>query len=88
MDYGRYLLRISGPQLVKLEAADKRDLGELCSEVPDVYKRLRSMLDRIEDHHRDVRFVEFVFEAGEIYLLQNTIRKRTPGVYRPRNRRS
>jgi pyruvate, orthophosphate dikinase len=44
-------------------------LGELARE-PKVWDDLREGLRRVEEHYRDACYVEFTFEAGELWFLQ------------------
>ncbi|WP_411081035.1 pyruvate, phosphate dikinase [Streptomyces sp. cmx-18-6] len=45
-------------------------LSELAGREPEVWTRLMSALSRLEEHYRDACYVEFTFEAGELWLLQ------------------
>ncbi|MFD5552503.1 pyruvate, phosphate dikinase [Streptomyces sp. NPDC127068] len=45
-------------------------LHELADREPAVWTRLLSALDRLEEHYRDACYVEFTFEAGELWILQ------------------
>ena len=47
-----------------------RPLPELAGREPAVWAGLRAALERIEQHYRDACYVEFTFEAGELFLLQ------------------
>ncbi|MGC9440552.1 pyruvate, phosphate dikinase [Streptomyces sp. WG5] len=45
-------------------------LHELADREPSVWARLLSALDQLEAHYRDACYVEFTFEAGELWILQ------------------
>ncbi|MFE9368957.1 pyruvate, phosphate dikinase [Streptomyces sp. NPDC006711] len=45
-------------------------LGALAAREPEVWERLLSALARLEEHYRDACYVEFTFEAGELWILQ------------------
>ncbi|NKE60414.1 pyruvate, phosphate dikinase, partial [Lentzea sp. PSKA42] len=45
-------------------------LPELADREPAVWAGLLDALRRIEEHYRDACYVEFTFEAGELWLLQ------------------
>ncbi|MEU0162740.1 pyruvate, phosphate dikinase [Streptomyces sp. NPDC006261] len=45
-------------------------LDELAVREPEVWTGLLSALARLEEHYRDACYVEFTFEAGELWILQ------------------
>ncbi|MFD4830529.1 pyruvate, phosphate dikinase [Streptomyces uncialis] len=45
-------------------------LSELADREPAAWTRLLSALTRLEEHYRDACYVEFTFEAGELWVLQ------------------
>ncbi|MFI5938941.1 pyruvate, phosphate dikinase [Streptomyces uncialis] len=45
-------------------------LSELADREPAMWTRLLSALTRLEEHYRDACYVEFTFEAGELWVLQ------------------
>ncbi|MEK8146586.1 PEP/pyruvate-binding domain-containing protein [Streptomyces sp. M10(2022)] len=47
-----------------------RPLRELAEREPAVWEELLDALSRIEGHQRDACYVEFTFQAGELWLLQ------------------
>ena len=47
-----------------------RPLQELADREPTVWAGLLEALDRVESHHRDACYLEFTFEAGELWVLQ------------------
>jgi pyruvate,orthophosphate dikinase len=47
-----------------------RPLHELADREATVWAGLLDALNRVEDHYRDACYLEFTFEAGELWLLQ------------------
>ncbi|MEU6265871.1 pyruvate, phosphate dikinase [Saccharopolyspora shandongensis] len=47
-----------------------RPLHELAEREPAVWAELLDALSRIEGHYRDACYVEFTFQAGELWILQ------------------
>jgi pyruvate,orthophosphate dikinase len=45
-------------------------LSELADREPAVWAGLLAALDRLEGHYRDACYVEFTFEAGDLWILQ------------------
>jgi hypothetical protein len=85
-DYGRYAWGLSGRSSDQEMSGGarrdgqpvKRELAALATEAPAVHRQLRAMFAAIEAYWRDVRFVEFVVERGQVFVVQITPRKRTP----------
>lgn len=46
--------------------------------MPDVYKELTEIMDKLEHHFRDMQDIEFTVERGKLYILQTRNGKRTP----------
>ncbi|GGQ45555.1 hypothetical protein GCM10010187_74860 [Actinomadura coerulea] len=67
--FGDVLFRHQGEDIVSGRSA-ARPLHELRSREPAVWAALTDALARLERHHRDACYVEFTFEAGELWLLQ------------------
>ena len=94
LDYGRYKWQVSGRLSDTTYSANalqdgqptKSDLTVLRDEDPEVYWQLRSMLAAIDNYFEDTRFVEFVIEAGKVYIVQCTPRKRLKKTYVPLTR--
>jgi Phosphoenolpyruvate synthase/pyruvate phosphate dikinase len=45
--------------------------------MPDVYKELTEIMDKLEHHFRDMQDIEFTVERGKLYILQTRNGKRT-----------
>lgn len=52
-------------------------LDELKNIMPDVYKELTEIMDKLEHHFRDMQDIEFTVERGKLYILQTRNGKRT-----------
>ncbi|MEE2752272.1 MAG: pyruvate, phosphate dikinase [Myxococcota bacterium] len=48
------------------------------AQMPEVYKELAEMRNRLEAHFTDMQDIEFTIEDGQLYLLQTRTGKRTP----------
>ncbi|MGB9677816.1 MAG: pyruvate, phosphate dikinase, partial [Candidatus Ratteibacteria bacterium] len=75
--YGEYLTNAQGEDVVAGIRTPK-PISELEKEMPEVYKQLREITDRLEKHYRDVQDFEFTIEKGKLYMLQTRTGKRTP----------
>ncbi|MGC8976583.1 MAG: pyruvate, phosphate dikinase [Candidatus Ratteibacteria bacterium] len=75
--YGEYLTNAQGEDVVAGIRTPK-PISELEKEMPEVYKQLREITDRLEKHYRDVQDFEFTIERGKLYMLQTRTGKRTP----------
>jgi len=74
--YGEYLLKAQGEDVVAGIRTPK-PLSKLKEEMPEVYKELSRVTQRLEKHYRDVQDFEFTIEKGKLYLLQTRTAKRT-----------
>jgi pyruvate,orthophosphate dikinase len=74
--YGEFLLNAQGEDVVA-GVRTPRPIGELQSEMPDVYRQLRDITARLEKHYRDVQDFEFTVQEGRLFLLQTRNAKRT-----------
>jgi len=75
--YGEYLTNAQGEDVVAGIRTPK-PISELEKEIPEVYKQLREITERLEKHYRDVQDFEFTIERGKLYMLQTRTGKRTP----------
>jgi pyruvate,orthophosphate dikinase len=67
--YGDVLFGHQGEDVVSGRTST-RPLRELSEREPLVWAALVDAMDRIESHYRDACYVEFTFEAGELWILQ------------------
>lgn len=75
--YGEYLTNAQGEDVVAGIRTPK-PISELEKEMPEVYKQLREITEKLEKHYRDVQDFEFTIERGKLYMLQTRTGKRTP----------
>ena len=75
--YGEYLTNAQGEDVVAGIRTPK-PISELEKEMPEVYKQLKEITNRLEKHYRDVQDFEFTIERGKLYMLQTRTGKRTP----------
>lgn len=74
--YGEYLTNAQGEDVVAGVRTPK-PISELEKEMPTVYKQLKEITDKLEQHYRDVQDFEFTIEKGKLYMLQTRNGKRT-----------
>jgi pyruvate, orthophosphate dikinase len=74
--YGEYLTNAQGEDVVAGIRTPK-PIRELEKEMPAVYRELREITARLEQHYRDVQDFEFTVEHMKLYLLQTRTGKRT-----------
>ncbi|MFE2044413.1 pyruvate, phosphate dikinase [Streptomyces sp. NPDC059477] len=67
--FGEVLFRRQGDDVVSGRSAT-RPLRALAAREPAVWTALLDALTRIEGHYRDACYVEFTYEAGELWILQ------------------
>ena len=74
--FGEYLVNAQGEDVVAGIRTPK-SLGELEQEMPDLYRQLTGVMDKLEKHYRDMQDIEFTIEQGKLYMLQTRTGKRT-----------
>jgi pyruvate,orthophosphate dikinase len=74
--YGEYLTNAQGEDVVA-GVRTPLPIGQLEQEMPDVYRQLREITSRLEQHYRDVQDFEFTIQEGRLFLLQTRNGKRT-----------
>jgi pyruvate,orthophosphate dikinase len=67
--YGEYLLNAQGEDVVAGIRTPK-PIAELEQEMPDVYRQLMELHNRLESHYHEVQDFEFTIEKGTLYCLQ------------------
>jgi pyruvate,orthophosphate dikinase len=75
--FGEYLSNAQGEDVVAGIRTPKK-LEEMQDEFPEIYKELRSTMENLETHYRDMQDIEFTIENGKLYILQTRNGKRTP----------
>jgi len=86
--YGEFLINAQGEDVVAgirtpqpLSEAARRAAGEtlpsLEAAMPDTYRQLLEVLDKLERHYRDMQDIEFTIQEGKLWMLQTRSGKRT-----------
>ncbi len=84
--YGEYLLNAQGedvvagirtPQPINKKQKGDSDIKSLEEEMPDVYKQLLDVREKLERHFKDMQDLEFTIERGKLWVLQTRSGKRT-----------
>ncbi|TAJ85595.1 MAG: pyruvate, phosphate dikinase [Reyranella sp.] len=86
--YGEYLVNAQGedvvagirtPQHLTVQGklAQKSDAPAMEEVMPEVFKQLDSVRQRLEQHYRDMQDIEFTVQRGKLYMLQTRNGKRT-----------
>lgn len=73
--YGDYLPRAQGEDVVS-GTARTQPIATLGTELPDVWRQLDGVLERLERHYADICDVEFTVEQGRLWVLQTRVGKR------------
>src|SRR6185436_1587645 len=74
--YGEFLMNAQGEDVVS-GVRTPLPIRELDKVMPDCYKQLREITDRLEKHYRDMQDFEFTIQEGKLYMLQTRNGKRT-----------
>jgi len=86
--YGEWLVNAQGEDVVAgirtpspLNEATKSEqnkhLVSLEKAMPDLYRELDAIREKLERHYRDMQDIEFTIQEGTLYLLQTRVGKRT-----------
>jgi len=84
--YGEYLVNAQGEDVVAgirtpqpINEANKvsDDQTTLESIMPEIYKQLVEIRDKLDEHYRDMQDIEFTIQDGRLYMLQTRAGKRT-----------
>ncbi len=67
--FGEYLVNAQGEDVVAGIRTPK-PIDALQEEMPDMYRELLQLRDRLESHYREVQDFEFTIENGRFYCLQ------------------
>jgi pyruvate,orthophosphate dikinase len=67
--YGEYLVNAQGEDVVAGIRTPK-PLQEMGKEMPDLYRQLIDLRNKLESHYREVQDFEFTIEKGTLYCLQ------------------
>jgi pyruvate,orthophosphate dikinase len=74
--FGEYLLNAQGEDVVAGIRTPK-SIHEMADELPESYKQLMQITQRLESHYRDMQDIEFTIEQGKLWILQTRTGKRT-----------
>ncbi len=74
--FGEFLADAQGEDIVA-GIRTPMPISELNRILPDVYRELRSLTTKLEQHYRDAQDFEFTVEHGKLYLLQTRGAKRS-----------
>ncbi|HSQ77327.1 MAG TPA: pyruvate, phosphate dikinase, partial [Nitrospirota bacterium] len=74
--YGEYLTNAQGEDVVA-GIRTPHPIADLQKEMPQVYRQLRDITSKLEQHYRDVQDFEFTVQEGTLFMLQTRTGKRT-----------
>jgi pyruvate,orthophosphate dikinase len=69
MIYGEYLVNAQGEDVVAGIRTPKA-IAEMEQDMPDIYRQLLELHNRLETHYKEVQDFEFTIERGVLYCLQ------------------
>ncbi|MEI6510134.1 MAG: pyruvate, phosphate dikinase, partial [bacterium] len=75
--YGEFLMNAQGEDVVA-GTRTPRPISELEAVMPDSYRQLVEIRNRLESHFRDMQDFEFTIEEGKLWMLQTRTGKRHP----------
>ncbi|TSA16649.1 MAG: pyruvate, phosphate dikinase, partial [Betaproteobacteria bacterium] len=67
--FGEYLTNAQGEDVVAGIRTPKA-IAEMAEEMPEIYRQLLELHDRLETHYHEVQDFEFTIEKGHLYCLQ------------------
>jgi pyruvate,orthophosphate dikinase len=76
--YGEYLVNAQGEDVVAGIRTPK-PIAELEREMPEIYRQLIELHNRLESHYHEVQDFEFTIERGKLYCLQTRNAKMNVG---------
>jgi len=74
--YGEYLINAQGEDVVA-GIRTPQPIAKLEEDMPENYKMLVDIRDKLEDHYKDMQDLEFTVQEGKLYMLQTRTGKRT-----------
>ncbi len=82
--FGEYLLNAQGEDVVSgtrtpfpLAKEGKTKGDSLEEAMPEIYKKIEAVCNKLEKHYKDMQDIEFTIENGDLYLLQTRTGKRS-----------
>jgi len=74
--FGEYLTMAQGEEIVS-GVRTPQPMDSLETTIPEAYKELVRISDRLEKYYHDMQDMEFTIESGKLYMLQTRNGKRT-----------
>ncbi len=74
--YGEYLMNAQGEDVVA-GVRTPQTIDMLKKDNPDVYVQFVDIVNKLENHYRDMQDMEFTIEEGKLFMLQTRNGKRT-----------
>ncbi len=74
--YGEFLVNAQGEDVVA-GIRTPLPLDDMPKVMPDVYKQLTAVFDKLEAHYRDMQDIEFTIQNNKLWMLQTRNGKRT-----------
>jgi len=74
--YGEYLMNAQGEDVVAGVRTPKQ-ISQLADEMPEAYRELEEVVQKLERNYRDMQDFEFTIQDGKLYMLQTRTGKRT-----------
>ncbi|MEJ2216414.1 MAG: pyruvate, phosphate dikinase [Gemmatimonadota bacterium] len=74
--FGEFLINAQGEDVVA-GIRDPLPIDELKEQLPEAYKELMEVQQKLENHYTDMQDLEFTVERGRLFLLQTRRGKRT-----------
>ncbi len=74
--YGEFLLQAQGEDIVS-GVRTPEPVSRLKTLMPEVYRELEEIADKLERHFFDMQDMEFTIESGKLYMLQTRSGKRS-----------
>ncbi|MGM0439817.1 MAG: pyruvate, phosphate dikinase [Chlamydiota bacterium] len=86
--YGEFLVNAQGEEVVAgvrtphpinkyQKRVNKSELRSLEEIMPEVYQQLHDIVDKLEEHYKDMQDIEFTIDDGRLFMLQTRTGKRT-----------
>jgi len=74
--YGEFLVNAQGEDVVA-GIRTPQPIKEMEKKLPTVYKQLKAITAKLENHYKDLQDFEFTVQEGKLFMLQTRIGKRT-----------
>ena len=74
--YGEYLINAQGEDVVA-GIRTPQPIAKLEKEMPENFKLLIEIRNKLEDHYKDMQDLEFTIQEGKLFILQTRTGKRT-----------